>query len=46
MEFVYYIKKNIGELEQNSVRHDYNTHHRSDLQSQFLGIIFLKNKIV
>jgi hypothetical protein len=35
MEIVYYIKMNIGLLEQNSFRYNYNTHHRSDLQSQF-----------
>ena len=33
MEIVYYIKMNVGELDQNSVRHNYNTQHRSDLQS-------------
>jgi hypothetical protein len=35
MEIVYYIKMNIDGLEQHSVWHEYNTHHRSDLQSQF-----------
>jgi len=35
MEIVYYIKMTVGGLEQHSVWHDYNTHHRSDLQSQF-----------
>jgi len=35
MEIVYYIKMNIGGLEQHAVWHDYNTYHRSDLQSQF-----------
>ena len=35
MEIVYYIKMNISRIEQNSVRHNYNTHQRSDLQSQF-----------
>jgi hypothetical protein len=28
-------KNECGGLEQNSIRHDYNTCHRSDLQSQF-----------
>jgi hypothetical protein len=34
MEIEYYIKLNIDGIKQNSVRHDYNTGHRSDLQSQ------------
>jgi hypothetical protein len=37
METVYYMKMNIGSLEQKSVRHYYNTHHRLDL---LLVIIF------
>jgi hypothetical protein len=35
LETVYYMKLNINGIEQDSVRHDYNTRHRSDLQSQF-----------
>jgi len=34
-EIVYYIKMNMGGLEQNSIRHNYNTRHRSDLQCKF-----------
>jgi hypothetical protein len=34
MEVVCYITMNIGGLEQHAVRLDYNTHDRSDLQSQ------------
>jgi len=34
METVHYIKLNIGRFKQNSLRHHYNTHQRSDLQSQ------------
>ena len=35
MGTVCYINMNTGRLEKNSVRHNYNTRHRSDLQSQF-----------
>jgi len=45
METVYYIKMNIGGLEQNSVRHNYNTRHRSDLPLQLCRTDILK-KIV
>jgi hypothetical protein len=34
-EIVYYVKLNIGGTQQNSVTHDYNTCHRSNIQSQF-----------
>jgi hypothetical protein len=46
MEIVYYIKMNIGELEQNSVRHNYNTYHRSDFQFQFTRNYILKKNSV
>jgi len=35
MEIVYCTKMSIVHLQQNSVRHNYNKCHRSDLQSQF-----------
>jgi len=35
MEVVYYIKFNVGKLEQNLVRHDYNSRQVSDIQTQF-----------
>jgi hypothetical protein len=31
-----------GGIKQNSVTHDYNTHHTSDIQSQFCEQILLK----
>jgi hypothetical protein len=46
MEIVYYIKMNIGGLEQNSVRHNYNTCHRLDLPPQFCRTDSLKKKSV
>ena len=46
MEIVHYIKMNINGLEQNSVRHNYNTHHRSDLQSQFCRTEIIKKKVI
>ena len=45
MEIVYYIKMNVGGLDQNSVRHNYNTCHRSDLPLQFCRNDSLKTSI-
>ena len=44
IEIVYCIKMNIGRLEQNAVRHNYNTLHRLDLQSQFFRTLKKKCK--
>jgi hypothetical protein len=43
-EFVYYIKFNVGKLEQNFVRHDYNSRQLPDLQTQFFSIQYLKKE--
>jgi hypothetical protein len=47
MENVYYInvKMNIGSLEQNSLRHNYNTHPRSDLQYTFCRTDILEKNV-
>jgi hypothetical protein len=45
MEIVYYIKMNIGRLEQNSVRHNYNPCYRSDIPPQFYRTDSLKRSI-
>lgn len=37
MRTVYYRKLNVDKLEQNLIRHDFNTRQRSGLQSQFCG---------
>jgi len=44
METVYYIKMNIGGLEQNSVWHNNNIRHRSDLPPQLHRTDILKKK--
>jgi hypothetical protein len=43
MEIVYCMKMNVGRLEQNSVRPNYNTCHSSDLQSQFFRTDIFKH---
>ena len=44
MEVVYYIKFNVGKLEQNFVRHDYNSCQLPDLQTRILYIQYLKKE--
>jgi hypothetical protein len=46
MEIVFCVEMNIGRLEQNSFRHNYNTRHSSDVQSQFFRIDIFKQCII
>ena len=45
LEIVCYIKVNKGGLKQNLDRHDHNTDHRSDFQTQFCRIDIFKRSV-